>query len=66
MPFTVGTRARIISSWRMNSSMADRPAPPYSTGQCGAIQPRSASAAAHARAPSRRAGSGLPRSTGQL
>src|SRR3990170_8064383 len=43
MPPTWGAPASANSSFMMNCSMVVRPAPPYSVGQPGAIQPRSAS-----------------------
>src|SRR5215207_120144 len=39
-----GTRASASSSLKMNCSPGLMPPPPYSFGQCGAIQPRSTSA----------------------
>ena len=40
MPPTGGTRFDANSSFMMNWRMTSRPAPPYSFGQAGAIQPR--------------------------
>ncbi len=57
MPLTVGTLARIISSWRMNVCITSRPAPPYSRGQPGATQPFVARSAAQVIAGFRRSGS---------
>ena len=39
MPPTGGTRFSANSSFMMNCCMTERPAPPYSLGQAGAIQP---------------------------
>src|SRR3989304_1488219 len=51
-----GAPASANSSFRMNCCIVVRPAPPYSFGQAGAIQPRSASFSRHwpKRPPSRR------------
>ena len=61
-PPTCGASA-FASSWlRMNCSTEVIPPPPYSTGQAGAIQPRSASARAQLQAASRTTGSSEMRS----
>ena len=51
-------RPRVAISWlRTNCSIALRPAPPYSFGQCGATQLRSARAACQSMAAARATGS---------
>src|SRR5437868_6433194 len=56
-PPTWGARASAISSLKMNCSPGDMPAPPYSFGQCGAIQPRAASDRRHCFSSACRSGS---------